>query len=137
MDHVVVDTDVFSYLFQGVNTSDYEPHLKGVVPVLSFTTVGELHFGAAKRGWGARRVTQLDEAIRRYLVVPFDEDLARLWGQLKAQAVRKGHPLGDAMHNNDMWICATAIFHDAPLLTNNVRHFSGFPGLSLLAATTE
>jgi predicted nucleic acid-binding protein len=132
MNHVVVDTDVFSYLFQGHRTAEYAPLLKGVIPVLTFTSIAELHFGAAKRGWGERKIAQLDEAIRRYLVTPWDEDLARLWGQLKAQAVKVGHPLGGAMHNNDLWICASAIYYGAPLLTNNLRHFDGFPGLSLV-----
>jgi tRNA(fMet)-specific endonuclease VapC len=97
----------------------------------------ELHFGATKRSWGERKVSQLDEAIRHYLITPWDEDLARLWGQLKAQAVKAGHPLGGASHNNDLWICASTIYYSAPLLTNDLRHFTGFPGLTLLTPAEE
>ncbi len=101
-------------------------------PVLSFASVAELHHGAAAAGWGERRRQGLEEAIRRYLVAPYNEEIARLWGTLKAQAVRAGHPLGAAEQTNDLWVCATAIYHDAPLLTANVRHFENFPGLTLL-----
>jgi tRNA(fMet)-specific endonuclease VapC len=119
--YVVVDTDVFSLLLRGEDVDKYRPHLTGVVPVLSFASVAELHYGAALASWGERRQRDLAEAIRRYLVAPYDEDMARLWGVLKARAHRAGHPLGQAVQTNDLWVCTT-----------NRRHFEGFPGLSLL-----
>lgn len=131
MTHVIVDTDVFSYLLQGQGQR-FEPLIKGKIPVLTFTSVAELHFGAAKSHWGERRVAALEDAMRRYLVTLWGEDLAKLWGLLKAQAVKTGHPLGHAPQSNDLWICASAIRYDAPLLTNNQRHFANFPGLNLL-----
>jgi tRNA(fMet)-specific endonuclease VapC len=134
MKYVIVDTDAFSNLWQDAPTSQaFATHLVGSVPVLSFTTVAEAHFGAAKRGWGQQRLDQLEQAIRRYLVAPYDDDLARLWGRLKAQAQRSGHPLGQNSQTNDLWICATAVYHNAPLLTLNRRHFANFPGLVLLS----
>ncbi|WP_221348433.1 type II toxin-antitoxin system VapC family toxin [Streptomyces beigongshangae] len=133
MSYVVVDTDVFSRLFSGVDTDDYKSHLTGTVPTLSFTSVAEIYYGAAKAGWGDRRLTALEEAVRRYLVAPYDADMARLWGKLKSQAQSLGHPLGQPHQTNDLWIAATAIYYNCPLLTGNVRHFSGFPGLSLIS----
>ncbi|MEV6342796.1 type II toxin-antitoxin system VapC family toxin [Actinoplanes sp. NPDC051851] len=134
MKHVIVDTDAFSHLWQNSSTaSSFATHLVGVVPVLSFTTVAEVHFGAAKGGWGGRRLGQLEEAIRRYVVAPYDQDLARLWGRLKHQAQQTGHALGHSSQTNDLWICATAVYHNAPLLTLNRRHFENFPGLVLLS----
>jgi predicted nucleic acid-binding protein len=32
----------------------------------------------------------------------------------------------------DLWIAAWAIQHSAPLVTRNLRHFSGIPGLELI-----
>lgn len=132
MKYVLVDTDAVSELWQGASPNPLAASLVGAIPVISFTTVAELHFGAAKAGWGQRRVNGLAEMIRRYLIAPYDEDLARLWGRLKSQAQSVGHPLGQAVHTNDLWICATAIRYNAPLLTLNRRHFENFPGLSLL-----
>jgi tRNA(fMet)-specific endonuclease VapC len=130
--YVVVDTDVFSRLFRREDAEQFRAQLTGVIPVLSFASVAELHFGATMANWGERRRGELAESIRRYVIAPYDEDMARLWGNLKAQARRAGHALGAAEQTNDLWICATAIYHDAPLLTANRRHFEGFPGLSLL-----
>ena len=134
MKYVIVDTDAFSHLWQNpTSSSSFAGHLIGAVPVISFTTIAEVHFGAAKRGWGQRRIDQLEEAIRRYVVAPYDDDLARLWGRLKSQAQHAGHPLGQNSQTNDLWICATAIYHNAPLLTLNRRHFESFPGLVILS----
>ena len=36
MKYVVVDTDVFSQLFRRQDAGQYEHHLTGVIPVLSF-----------------------------------------------------------------------------------------------------
>jgi predicted nucleic acid-binding protein len=75
----------------------------------------------------------LEEAVRRFVIPPYNDELAKLWGVLKAQAMNCGHPLGAATQTNDLWVCATAIYNDAPLLTGYRRHFENFPGLSLLA----
>ncbi|WP_341717531.1 type II toxin-antitoxin system VapC family toxin [Micromonospora sp. FIMYZ51] len=131
MKYTVVDTDAFSAIWQSPSDHLIEC-LVGSAPILSFATVAELHFGAAKAGWGERRVLTLEEAICRYLVAPYDPELARLWGRLKSQAQKSGHPLGHATQTNDLWVCATAIYYDAPLLTLNRRHFDSFPGLVLL-----
>lgn len=132
MKRIIVDTDAFTAIGEG--SSDHlAEHLARSVPVLSFVTVGELHFGAAKGGWGERRLLALEEAITRYVIAPYDPDLARLWGRLKAQAQAAGHPLGQPTQTNDLWIAATAIYYDAPLLTLNRRDFDGFPGLVVLS----
>jgi predicted nucleic acid-binding protein len=112
--YVVVDTDVFSLLFRRQDVALYQPHLTRVVPVLSFVSVAELHYGATMANWGERRRRDLAEAVRRYLIAPYNEELAKLWGHLKAQAVRTGHPLGNNSQANDLWICATAIYYSAP-----------------------
>jgi tRNA(fMet)-specific endonuclease VapC len=44
---VLVDTDVFSKLFRRQDVELYQEHLTGVIPVLSFASVAELHYGAA------------------------------------------------------------------------------------------
>ncbi|MER7165323.1 type II toxin-antitoxin system VapC family toxin [Micromonospora sp. NPDC000207] len=131
MKRVLVDTDAFSVIWQGAD-EHLAQQLVGSVPILSFASVAELHYGAAKARWGDRRVRGLEEAVRRYVVAPYDQELARLWGRLKAQAQSAGHPLGQAPQTNDLWICATAIRYEAPLLTRNRRHFDGFPGLAVL-----
>ena len=53
MDAVLLDTDVFSYLFKGADEADlYKSHVAEKTIAVSFVTVGELYSGAYKRGWG-------------------------------------------------------------------------------------
>ncbi|GLZ41353.1 type II toxin-antitoxin system VapC family toxin [Actinokineospora sp. NBRC 105648] len=130
---VVVDTDVFSRLWQNRKVAPaYVSALRGVTPVLSFTSVAEAYFGASYANWGQRRRAELEAAIRRYVIAPYTPEIAVLWADLKSRARKTGHSLGQAQHTNDLWICATAIFHDSPLMTDNVRHFDGMPGLTLI-----
>src|SRR4051794_27901028 len=110
--YVIVDTDVFSHLWQAKQiSSNYTHALKGAVPTLSFASVAEAHFGAAHANWGPARVGQMEAAMRRYVVAPYTTDLAVLWGKLKHQARKIGHPLGQPQQSNDLWVCTTAIFY--------------------------
>ncbi|GAB3912501.1 hypothetical protein GCM10029964_120310 [Kibdelosporangium lantanae] len=55
---VVVDTDVFSYLWQGKTIPpSYMNALRGSTPVLSFASVAEAHFGAVIANWGDKKVS--------------------------------------------------------------------------------
>lgn len=80
---------------------------------------------------------QLDAALKVYLIAPYNAQMPKLWGALKAQAAKAGHPLGANDHSNDLWIATTAIFHDAPLLSHNRKHFDGLPGLDLISFEAE
>ncbi|MBP2322909.1 putative nucleic acid-binding protein [Kibdelosporangium banguiense] len=130
---IVVDTDVFSCLWQGRKISpSYLNSLRGATPTLSFISIAEAHFGAISANWGQKKISQLKAAIRPYVVAPYTPDMAALWGKLKTEARKAGHALGQAQNTNDLWICTTAVFYGAPLMTNNVRHFQMMPGLQLV-----
>lgn len=130
---IILDTDVFSDLTNpGLQASRFAPYVEGVDAALAFPSVAEVHFGAARAGWGQARRSELHEAIGRYGVVPFVDDLPRLWGELRADAARTGHPLGQKEHANDLWIAACARYYGVPLLTGNVRHFAELPGLDVV-----
>jgi len=133
--YVIVDTDVFSFLWQNRPEGvPYESMLRGSILALSFTSVAEAYFGAYNAGWGERKMRALEAAIKPYLIVPYSVELAKLWGQLKRDAHRAGQPLGGNAHANDLWICATAVLHQAPLATHNRRHFEGIANLTILSA---
>jgi tRNA(fMet)-specific endonuclease VapC len=132
-DYIIVDTDVFSYLWQGRAVSPrFTEALRNTVPVLSFVSVGEVWFGARKANWGEKRLEQLRSAMRPYLIAPYSPEIAMLWGELKSEACRRGLPLAQPANSNDLWICATAVHYDAPLMTNNVKHFASIPHLNLV-----
>jgi tRNA(fMet)-specific endonuclease VapC len=126
---LLVDTDVFSYLWQGHSEAErFRPAVEGATLALSFTTVGELWYGAAKRGWGERRKNELRAGMRPYAVLPYTRELSHRWGELRATLEQAGEPLAD----NDLWIAATALYYDLPVVTNNRQHFERVPDLRLL-----
>lgn len=132
MRHIIVDTDVVSCLMRGDQRArDFMPFILGKIPAITFVTVAELHFGAIADNWGAKRMGQLEQTIRRYALLPWDPNLPKIWARLRADAKRVGSPLYQAEHTNDLWIAACAVYYQAPLLTGNRRHMLNLPGLVL------
>ncbi|WP_278286925.1 PIN domain-containing protein [Tepidiforma thermophila] len=108
--------------------AQFAPLLEGRVIVVSFQTVAELYRWAKERGFGKRRVRELEELLRRLVVVPSSNALCAEWAAIHAEARQRG--LG--ISPQDAWIAATARLYDLPLLTNNRRDFEQVEGLTLL-----
>jgi tRNA(fMet)-specific endonuclease VapC len=105
---VLVDTDVFSFVFKGDSRAlPYTPHLVGAQICLSFQTVAELRLWALTRNWGKSRRDSLDSSLRRCAVLPFDDELTQRWAEVTNTRRRVGHPIGCG----DAWIAATALRH--------------------------
>lgn len=97
---------------------------------LAAITVSELRYGALVAGWGETRRRQLDDLIQMTTVVPVSDGLLTTLADVRFRCRRAGHPLNDRAHANDLWIAASAIHIDAPLLTGD-GVFVDTPGLSL------
>jgi tRNA(fMet)-specific endonuclease VapC len=67
------------------------------------------------------------EARRRLIILPFEREDARVYGRLRASLERKGRPRFEP----DLQIAATALRHRLTVVTGNVRHFEGIPGLKV------
>ena len=134
MIELVIDTDIFSILTgprpQRRRLASY---VDGVEAALAFPSVAELHYGAARAHWGEVRLRRLERDIAGYGLLRATDGLLRLCGELRAAGARIGHPLGQPIHGNDLWIAACAVYYEVPLLTANARHFAGLPGLELAA----
>jgi tRNA(fMet)-specific endonuclease VapC len=125
---VLVDTDVFSYLMNGTGyASLYKPHVEGKLIAVSFVTVGELYFGAYRKGWSTERIGDLKDRLRSVTIVPYDERVCTTYAKLKSGLQSKGRTVAD----NDLWIAGCAVRHAIPLVSNNFKHFDGVPGLIL------
>lgn len=78
---ILLDTNIVSYLMRGGELADrYRPNLKGKLLAMSFVTVGELYFGAEKRGWGELKRRSLDAMLNSLVAVPYDIEIARCYG---------------------------------------------------------
>ena len=127
---VIVDTCVVSYVMKGAaEAALYEKHLDRRLLSVSFVTVGELYFGAEKKGWGAKRRAQLETVLKNHVVIPYDNEIARCFARIAAERERQGRPISWA----DAWIAACAVRHEVPLVTHNARDFEGIAGLQVIS----
>lgn len=130
MDALLLDTDVFSFLMKERDTRRelYESHIIGKTVALSFVTVGELFAWSARRKWSPQNHAELERRIKATVIVPYDLELCRRFGTLKAELMSSGRTIPA----NDLWIAACALRHDLPLLTHNFGDYEGIPGLQVI-----
>jgi tRNA(fMet)-specific endonuclease VapC len=135
MDAVLLDTDVFSFLARTRDTRGdaYRPYVEGKTVAISFITVGEIYFGAEKKGWSRKTLSTFLERLKAVVVVPSDHDVCRVYGQLRAGLQKAGIVVRD----NDLWIAACAVRHSITLISNNRKHFEKIPGLQLISLAPE
>lgn len=88
-------------------------------------TLGELLYGAARRGSPAlvERVRAI--ILRAQHILPFDEAAAEVYGPLRARLESEGRRLDEP----DLRIASITLAHSLVLVTGNVRHFARVPGL--------
>jgi predicted nucleic acid-binding protein len=92
------------------------------IPGMSEITRGELARGFASRaGWM--------EFCDRFVLYPFNDAVAWRAAVVFNDLRKRGVPTGE----NDLWIAATALEADTPLVTRNVRHFREIRGLKVIA----
>jgi tRNA(fMet)-specific endonuclease VapC len=131
---IILDTNIVSYLMKGGPLAEaYAPHVQGHLPAISFITVGEMYFGAENRNWGDKRRKKLETALRNFVVIPYDHEIARCYGRLMAERKRNGKPISP----NDAWIAACAARHAVPLVTHNARDFDGITSLEVITERME
>ncbi len=82
-------------------------------------TVGELMYGAHKSDRPGVNIARVNTLLAALDILPFDEQSARRFGQIKAELEKRGIAIGDA----DMQISGIALHHDATLITHNQCHF--------------
>ncbi len=127
---VIVDTDVVSFLLKNDTRAQlYRRHLQGKTLALSFMTVAELYQWAFIRNWGERRLARLEERLRQYVVVPYDNELCKQWAMICVERQRLGKPISV----QDAWIAATALRHGCPLVTHNRDDYADIPGLTVIS----
>ena len=119
MSVVLLDTNVASLLHPKKRAAAlrrrYEPHMRGQTLSLSFQSVAELWDWAEASHWGAKARSGLDPFIRRFLVIPYDLELTKVWARVMEAARQEGRRL----ESGDCWIAATAVHRGITLLTHD------------------
>ncbi|MDQ6806480.1 MAG: PIN domain-containing protein [Actinomycetota bacterium] len=129
---VLLDTNVFTARLRKrpVLAAQYEKHRFGQRIAITPQTVAEARYGALKAGWGPTRLRQLAELINRVRILPVDLETVETVSDLRNRCRMTGHALHQRGHNADLWIAATAIHWDVPLVAHDAVFF-GCPGLDL------
>jgi len=138
MDAVLLDTTVVSLLHPKKKSTPlrakYAEHMSGKVLALSFQSVAELWSWAEEGGWGERQKAGMEDFLRKFLVIPYDSYLAKVWAKVNAQCKKKGRRL----EAGDAWIIATAVHRGIPLLTHDLDHVGlKLEGLNTISYAAE
>lgn len=92
---------------------------------VSAVTVFELVEGAYLSNRTNNELDAIIELLSRLHVFPFDGTVALLAGELSADLINRGA----RVEAEDVFIAATALVNDEPVLTRNVDHFNRMEGV--------
>lgn len=123
----LLDTDSVSYALRGQGgVADHIRQHRPSELCISAITLAELRYGADRKG--SRKLHSLIDTFAGGVdVAPFDADAAVEFGRIGSLLADRGSPIGEF----DVLIAAQAVSLRCTLVTNNTRHFSKVPGLSL------
>lgn len=128
---LVLDSNTISYYFRG------DPQVVPRLQVLRPADLGvpaiveyELRYGLLRLSQeaAAPRLAALTQLLRPMQMLAFDAECAAHAARIRATLEAAGTPIGP----HDTLIAATALRHQATLVTRNVREFSRVPGLQVL-----
>ena len=125
----LLDTNICIYAMK--NTfPDLSRKMMQVPPseiVISSITVGELEYGNSKSRWSEQTRAVCNFFLAAYSILPFDQDDAVAFGQLRARLAAAGTPIGPF----DTLIAAQALSRNLTVVTHNTSEFQRVPGLLL------
>lgn len=128
MTNYPLDTDIFIYLLKHDSRVEANVRAVGVsVVALSVITVAEALHGAYYSANPTASLHETRALINQFTVIPLDEAIADLFGQIKTSLRRGGQVLPDF----DLLIGATAIGAGRTLVSNNTQHFQRLQPLGL------
>lgn len=128
---LILDSNIVSYYLRG------DPQVVPRIQALPPAEIGvpaiveyELRYGLLRLPPEAAkpRLAALTQLLRPMQLLPFDSQCAAHAARLRVDLEAAGTPIGP----HDTLIAATALRHQATLVTRNVREFSRVPGLQWL-----
>ncbi len=127
----VIDTSVL------IDLEALDPAKLPAQMAISAVTLGELACGphaTTDEAERARRQDRLQRAEATFDPLPFDVVCARAYGRVYSAIAAAGRKARGA-RALDLLIAATAIAHELPLYTRNVKDFAGLDGILEVVGT--
>lgn len=133
MSTLLLDTTVASLLHPKKKNdglrAQYETHMEGQILAVSFQSVAELWLWAEENNWGTTLRVGLETFLQKFLVIPYDSELAKTWARLSTHCKR----IGRRLEAGDAWIAASAAHYKLTLLTHDSDHVGlNFPELRVV-----
>lgn len=76
----------------------------------------------------------MEDFLRKFLIIPYDFELTKVWAKVTAQCRKAGRRL----EAGDAWIVATAVHRQIPLLTHDLDQVGlNLPELIVISYATE
>lgn len=125
----MLDTDTASYIIKARSENlldELNKHDMNQI-FMSVVTYAELCFGVAKSSSSRINGAVIESFTSNLTVLPWDNDAAMIYGDIRADLESKGKPIGAY----DMMIAAHALSEGMILVTNNTKHFKQVSGLSI------
>ncbi len=95
-EYVLLDTNVWSMLVkEDSRAALFKVALSGKRLSVSFITVAEVYKWQFSRHWGEAKSRQMSAALRRYVVVPYQERIAEFWGKIASATDSIGRQMSD------------------------------------------
>ncbi len=87
----------------------------------------ELYWGAFRSSRQDSNLARLERFFTEFVSLPFDDQSAIIYGQIRAGLAASGTPIGP----NDLFIASIALANNLILVTHNTREFIRVQGLRL------
>jgi tRNA(fMet)-specific endonuclease VapC len=124
----LLDTDTIIYSLKGnQRVMDALARHADSPKAISVITFGELIFGARRSRHVQENLAKVYRIKEMLPVIDITPAIMECFGELKAELKQKGTSVADL----DLMIGATALTLGYSIVTNNVRHLSKIPGLSV------
>lgn len=124
----LLDTNIVSYYLRR-SSEGLEEKLNAAMKqyscAISVLTRAEIRYGQALMDKKDARIPLIDQFLLYIPCLPWDNNCADQFGQLKAWTKQQGSPRGDF----DTQIAAHALAEELILVTHNVKHFAGIENL--------
>ena len=124
----LLDTDTCVYALRGnESVRDRLGAIDSEAVAISVVTLAELYYGAGCSARPEANHQAVSDFASGVVVIGLDDEMARLFGELKAQLRRRGTLIDDF----DLLIAATADYCQLILVTHCLDHFQRVPGLPI------
>ncbi len=124
---ILLDSDIVIAHLKGNPQATERISLNLAEIAIPAVVLAELDYGAKASARPSENLERLYAFVRAAQVIPFDAACAREHGTLKTELRRLGRPTGSV----DALVAATALAHDAVLVTHNTTHYVHVPRLRL------